>query len=535
MIWVLAAKLVGSLIGAALWVCFDGPSYAAAAAIGILPIWLELAATRLTGCEPSLEKRLLWRAVDNGVDAASLVVLPAAWFACVTRLGWPAYAGLAVFAGCGLFRLIRFVRKGLLGDQFFEGLPVTYTGYAWVVLAARSTGGTSPGFNAAALAAVPFLRHGLDEADPHPKDPKPAMTPLAKDAGPPETPRWDVHRAARISSGGPTGAERPIEAYQLPATEGEARRDASGRGPLPADKHLPASAERFAAWAIGPGVPLLTKAELLDRPAADRLSRRYAVQDLIVSKSSGSSGQALDVYYDRESFRLFVLAGFRLYWMAFAYLPWHRQTYIYTSPYSVPLTARHVPHAVHLRHSPRSRKPWRNCGACPPHLLVCYPSHFVQRRSSIRWPPRTSASSGSRAVNLNSEMSSAAERKYLSEKLRCFVFDDYSSEELTRIASQVPAARFLSPFRRPQLYRDRGRRRPSGPRRGRRQHRRQQFTQPSHAAAPLRPGGPRLRPDGPLSRAGRNFRLLEKLGKGGRTMRSCCPAEQPSAPASSST
>ena len=136
MIWILAAKLVGSGVGAALWASFDGPSYGVAAAIGILPIWLELAATRLTGREPSLEKRLLWKVLDNGCDAVSFVLLPVAWFACVTRLGWPAYAGLAAFAGCGTFRLVRFVRKGLVSDQFFEGLPVTYTGYAWVVLAA---------------------------------------------------------------------------------------------------------------------------------------------------------------------------------------------------------------------------------------------------------------------------------------------------------------------------------------------------------------------------------------------------------------
>ena len=136
MIWILAAKLVGSAIGAILWGTFNGPCCGVAAAIGVLPIWLELAATRLTGCEPSLEKRPLWKAVDNGVDAVSFVLLPVAWFACVTCLGWPAYGGLAVFAGCGLYRLIRFVRKGLLSEQFFEGLPVTYTGYAWVVLAA---------------------------------------------------------------------------------------------------------------------------------------------------------------------------------------------------------------------------------------------------------------------------------------------------------------------------------------------------------------------------------------------------------------
>jgi phosphatidylserine synthase len=134
MIWTMAAKLFASIIGAALWVWVDGPSCVVAATVGVLPIWLESAATRLTGCEPSLEKRLLWKVVDNGIDAMSFVLLPVAWFASVTCLGWPAYVGLITFACCGIFRLIRFVRGGLLSEQFFEGLPVTYTGYAWIVL-----------------------------------------------------------------------------------------------------------------------------------------------------------------------------------------------------------------------------------------------------------------------------------------------------------------------------------------------------------------------------------------------------------------
>jgi hypothetical protein len=136
MLPVMAAKLAASIVGAALWAGFYGPAFLVAWAIGILPIWSELVATRLTGCEPSTEDRLLWKIIDNCIDAASFVLLPVAWFASVTRLGWPAYIGLAAFAGCGIYRLVRFVRKGLASNQFFEGLPVTYTGYAWVVLAA---------------------------------------------------------------------------------------------------------------------------------------------------------------------------------------------------------------------------------------------------------------------------------------------------------------------------------------------------------------------------------------------------------------
>src|SRR5262249_40595699 len=70
----------------------------------------------------------------------------------------------------------------------------------------------------------------------------------------------------------------------------------------------------------------------------------------------------------------------------------------------------------------------------PPDLLVCYPSHL---RSMVeQMTPRDFELIRPIAINVNSEMSSAAEREFLSRKLDTFVFDDYSSEELTRIASQ---------------------------------------------------------------------------------------------------
>lgn len=198
------------------------------------------------------------------------------------------------------------------------------------------------------------------------------------------------------------------------------------RLPAPSDIHS------LADWAQ---VPLLSKSEVLGFPVADRLDRRHRREDLIESKSSGSSGQALDVYYDRESFYTFVLAGLRLYQMASPYRPWHRQTYIYTSPYPMnslfglyPMqfisTLTPIPETLaQLRRS-------------PPDLLVCYPSHL--RALVDQMTPEDLAIIRPQAINVNSEMSSASERKLLGEKLNAFVFDDYSSEELTRIASQCP-------------------------------------------------------------------------------------------------
>jgi phenylacetate-CoA ligase len=229
----------------------------------------------------------------------------------------------------------------------------------------------------------------------------------------------------------PYWSRKAIEAYQLRLLKerlGEARQDV----PLYREKNLPPPQEihSFDDWRE---LPLLRKTELLERPASDRLSGRYRAENLIVSKSSGSTGQALDVYYDRESFNLFVLAGFRLYFMAFRYMPWHRQTYIYTSPYPFHSLLGMFPMEFisTLTPIPDALAKLREH---PPDLLVCYPSHL--RAIVDQMTTEDFRRIRPRAVNLNSEMSSAAERKYLSDKLGSFVFDDYSSEELTRIASQ---------------------------------------------------------------------------------------------------
>jgi hypothetical protein len=135
MLFTLLAKVLGTSVGLVAAMRYPGHPVWVAALLGITPIWLELAATAATGLEPSLEKRPLWKFADAVVDALSFVLVPAAWLAAV--FGGPGLLpwGLAVFVGCGIYRLQRFVRRGLVDGQHFEGLPVTYTGYAWFVCA----------------------------------------------------------------------------------------------------------------------------------------------------------------------------------------------------------------------------------------------------------------------------------------------------------------------------------------------------------------------------------------------------------------
>ncbi|MEK7269615.1 MAG: hypothetical protein AAB215_01585 [Planctomycetota bacterium] len=155
-------------------------------------------------------------------------------------------------------------------------------------------------------------------------------------------------------------------------------------------------------------------------------------EDYVVSRSSGSSGKVLDIAYNREALTTYILAALRMYGMAFPYRPWHSQAYIYTSPY--PLNSlfglyrsRFFSTLAPIGEVAKALKSMR------PDLLVCYPSHLKQLAARLgEDAPRLRL----RAVSTNSEMSTQAERDHLSGRFRCPVQDEYSSEELTRIAAQ---------------------------------------------------------------------------------------------------
>ena len=199
------------------------------------------------------------------------------------------------------------------------------------------------------------------------------------------------------------------------------------------NKNLP-NPEDIQTLADWQKIPISTKKDILSGSSSDYyLNPEYKKENLIVSKSSGSTGVALDVYYDSESAFLFSLAMFRIYTMVFNYKPWHKHTYIYTSPFSykslfgffkMDFISTLTPISITLDTIRKQR----------PDILTCYPSHLrsivdeMDKNDFKRIKPKI--------INVNSEMSSPAERQELAKKLGAFVFDDYSSEELLRIASQ---------------------------------------------------------------------------------------------------
>jgi phenylacetate-CoA ligase len=180
-------------------------------------------------------------------------------------------------------------------------------------------------------------------------------------------------------------------------------------------------------------VPVVTKDQVIANFPEGMLARGYRLEDLTVSRSSGSSGKVLDIAYDPRAMTTYILAGLRLYRMGFPYRPWHRQVYIYTSPY--PLDSLFGAYPLHfLSTLTPPEEILKALGTLRPDLLICYPSHLKQLTQLAT--PEQRAKIRLRAISVNSEMSAQAERDELSSFWGCPVLDEYSSEELTRIAAQ---------------------------------------------------------------------------------------------------
>jgi hypothetical protein len=134
---ILISKIFGSALGIFALILSrgrtDGMDWIGFGLLGILPIWFEIATTAWTGIEPARETRKAWRWMDAVVDGLVFVWVPTGLF--LREHPESFGVSLFVFAAAGTFRLVRFVGKGLGPTGTFSGLPVTYTGYVWLLVA----------------------------------------------------------------------------------------------------------------------------------------------------------------------------------------------------------------------------------------------------------------------------------------------------------------------------------------------------------------------------------------------------------------
>lgn len=204
----------------------------------------------------------------------------------------------------------------------------------------------------------------------------------------------------------------------------------SAIGFLPGDLH---------SWDDFRRLPTVTKAELVEGFPDSSVARGVRLKSCLISTSSGSTGRMMEIPHRAGRLWPYLLATHRLFrWIAGRYPPAWRQAYIYTSRYPV----RPIPGVYPLVFIPTAAEPERMMAAlqsCRPQLLAVYPSILRELLVTGSQVLRTLRL---RAVSVNSELSTQDERDAWSAALGCPVGDDYSSEELTRIAAQCGDRRY---------------------------------------------------------------------------------------------
>jgi phenylacetate-CoA ligase len=194
------------------------------------------------------------------------------------------------------------------------------------------------------------------------------------------------------------------------------------------------------SWDDVRALPLMDKATIVAGYPDRSVARGADLAGCLLSTSSGSSGVMMTIPHRADRFWPYVLHGQRmLRWAAGGRYPfWWRQAYVYTTEYPI----LRVPGLYPLHFIPTSGRPADILDGLEwvrPHLLHTYPSVL---RDLLALDAGRMRRLGLRGVSVGSELSTQEERDGWQAALGCRVRDEYSSEELGRIASQCPDGRY---------------------------------------------------------------------------------------------
>jgi phenylacetate-CoA ligase len=217
-----------------------------------------------------------------------------------------------------------------------------------------------------------------------------------------------------------------------------------------AARHVPTYRERYRdaavdassiqTWEDFERLPVMDKVTVRDGYPLRSVAEGADLRRCLLSTSSGSSGTVMTIPHRADRFWPYLVSSRRmLAWACGGRYPfWWRQAYVYTSEY--PLLR--FPGLYPLEFIPTAAEPDVILEALErvrPHLLHTYPTVL---RDLVALSPRRMRALGLRGVSVGSELSTQAERDAWAEVLGTRVRDEYSTEELGRIASQCPEGRY---------------------------------------------------------------------------------------------
>jgi phenylacetate-CoA ligase len=185
-------------------------------------------------------------------------------------------------------------------------------------------------------------------------------------------------------------------------------------------------------------IPVITKPELIAAFPERCVNKRYAPEDLFPTRSSGSSGQTLLIRVDYDAILTDTIQGVRQFALqsGFRYGEADLLTHVYTVPwwfssldgaYRTSFISNVIPPARVAQHLRR----------LAPQVLSLYPSNL-----EALLPHADEFKSSLYLAVTHSEQSARMVRQQWSRQLGVPVLDEYSSEEATRIALELPTGQY---------------------------------------------------------------------------------------------
>jgi phenylacetate-CoA ligase len=185
-------------------------------------------------------------------------------------------------------------------------------------------------------------------------------------------------------------------------------------------------------------IPVITKQELIAAFPDRCLHPAYRREDLFATRSSGSSGQTLLIRVDYDAILADTIQGVRQFALAsdLKYRPDHLLAHVYTVPWWFSSVGGEYPTAFISNLLP-PKQVASHLRDLAPRIVSCYPSNL-----EALMPHADEFSAGLYLAVTHSEYSTRSARKMWGLQLGCPVLDEYSSEEATRIALELPCGHY---------------------------------------------------------------------------------------------
>jgi phenylacetate-CoA ligase len=194
----------------------------------------------------------------------------------------------------------------------------------------------------------------------------------------------------------------------------------------------------LGGWGDYHNLPVVTKSDMIE--GFNGAPSGEGDQETFYTRSSGSSGRTLKISVDNNAIIVDTLQGIRQFWIQSGqgYSKDHTIAHVYTVPWWVDSLKEGDYQSIFISSLIPPQEIGEILKDVNPDILSLYPSNLASLMEVIPEEVRRRLI----LTAVHSEISTRDERSGFGSELGCPVLDEYSSEELTRIALELPCGHY---------------------------------------------------------------------------------------------